>query len=143
MLVYGDDDGATVAGRRAQPNQIERFYDVVAIGVGRRRDAFGDLEGPLLAEGMMGYARHDGLFDVRYVGRGWRGDGIGVGSRQRGGGGFAAVAEAVAGERAAMVGGSWTTRLEFGYRARVRGVLRRGRGRQSGIDVSGAENMPR
>lgn len=42
-----------------------------------------------------------------------------------------------------MVGGGWTARLEFGYRARAGGVLRRGRRGQSGIDVSGAENMPR
>lgn len=124
MLVYGNDDGPTVASRRAKPDQIKRFYDVVAIGVSRPRDAFGDLEGPLLAEGMMRYARHDGLFDIRYVGGGWRGDGIGMGGRLRGGGGFAAVAKAIARERAAMIGGSWTTRLEFGHRAGVGGVLR-------------------
>lgn len=109
VLVYGDDDGPTVASRRAEPDQIKRFYDVVAMGVSRPRDAFGDLESPLLAEGMMRHARHDGLFDVRYVGGGWRGDWIGVGGRQRGGGGLAAVAKAIAGERTAMVGGSWTT----------------------------------
>lgn len=47
-----------------------------------------------------------------------------MGGRLWRGGRFAAVAKAVAGERAAMIGGSWATGLELRYGAGTGSVLR-------------------